>query len=175
VAEADRRVGRAESGERTRLLELLAKEAIREALYRELDAWRLREWEAARAVYAPGARVELGFDVEPHADAQLARLAEAMRGFATSSLLASNCVVELAPARDAAMLTALILGAHESPPERGERTRLEAVRFTDAWTRDAAGEWRVSARKAERVWRAWLEPRRDDREGDHRHAVDWTR
>lgn len=164
--------------ERTRVAELLAKEAIREALYRELDAWRRRDWAAVRGCWAPGARAELGFDAEPRAEAQLERLAEAMHDFAVSSLLASNCTIDLEAGGAAARSTALVLAAHEplaSRVERGERTRIEALRFADAWTCDEAGRWRIAGRRIESLWRAWLEPRRDDREGDHRHAAEWER
>jgi len=70
---------------------LLAKEAIREVLYRELDAWRRRDWAAARACYAAGARADLGFDAGRTVEAQLEGLAHSLGGAAASSLLASNC------------------------------------------------------------------------------------
>ena len=160
---------------RTRVAELLAKDAIRETLYRELDAQRRRDWAAVRACWVPGARAELGFDAEPSAEAQLERLAEAMRGFTASSLLASNCVIELEPGGAAARSSALVLAAHEPPASRDERTQLEALRYADAWTRDETGGWRIAGRRVESLWRAWLEPRRDDHAGDHRQAAEWER
>ncbi len=162
-------------GERTRVAELLAKDAIRETLYCELDAWRRRDWAAVRACWVPGARAELGFDAEPRVEVQLERLAEAMRGFVASSLLASNCTIELEAGGAAAHASALVLAAHEPPASGGERTQLEALRFVDAWTRDDAGGWRIAARRVELLWRAWLEPRHDDRAGDHRNAAEWDR
>ncbi len=168
--------GRGERGEeRIDVGALLAKEAIREALYRELDAWRRRDWTQLRAGFVPGARVELGFEGAHAVDAQVGRLAESMRGYVASSLLASNCQVELGLGGVAARSSALVLATHEPPAESGERTRLEALRFSDRWTRDVDGEWRVSARRTESLWRAWLEPRRDDRTGDHRNAAEWER
>lgn len=161
--------------ERLDLAGLLVKEAIREALYRELDAWRRRDWAQVRAGFVPGARVELGFEAALVAEAQLERLAESMRGYVASSLLASNCRVEVGFGGVAARSSAMILAAHEPPPDSGERTRLEALRFNDQWARDAAGEWRVASRRAESIWSAWLDPRRDDRAGDHRHAAEWER
>lgn len=164
-----------DEGERSRVAELLAKDSIREALYLELDAWRRRDWSAVHACWVPGARAELGFDAEPRAEVQLERLAEAMRGFAASSLLASNCVIELEACGAAARSSALVMAAHEPPAPRGERTQLEALRFVDAWSRDEAGVWRIAGRRVESLWRAWLEPRYDDRAGDHRNAAEWDR
>ena len=155
------------------LADLLAKEAIREVLYRELDAWRRRDWAEARTGYAPAAHVDLGFDAERTAEAQLARLADALAGDAVSALLASNCVVEVAGER--ARSSALVLATHEPRAEAGGRTRLEALRAEDAWARSADGAWRVERRRLETLWRAWLDPRRDDLAGDHRHARDWER
>jgi len=152
---------------------LLAKEAIREVLYRELDAWRRRDWAAARECYAAGARADLGFDAERTAEAQLARLAHSLDGASASALLASNCLIELGPG--SARSTALVLAAHEPRAEAGERTRLEALRLVDAWALGGDGGWRIESRRLESVWRAWLDPRRDDRAGDHRHARDWER
>lgn len=154
---------------------LLAKEAIRDTLYRELDAWRRRDWNAARACWAPGARAELGFEAEPRAEVQLERLAEAMRDFEASSLMASNCAIVLEPGGDEARSSALVMAAHEPPASRDEKTRLEALRFEDRWRRDERGDWRIAGRRVESLWRAWLEPRRDDRAGDHRHAAEWER
>ena len=151
--------------------ELLAKEAIREVLYRELDAWRRRDWAAARACYVAGARADLGFDAERTVEAQLEGLARALRGVAASTLLASNCLIELDAAT--ARSSTLVLAAHEPDAEGGERTRLEALRAVDAWREDADGAWRIESRRLELVWRAWLDPRRDDRAGDHRHAKEW--
>ena len=153
------------------LAELLAKEAIREVLYRELDAWRRRDWAAARACYAADARADLGFDAGPTIEAQLERLAQAMRGVAASTLLASNCLIELGAG--SARSWTLLLAAHEPRGESGERTRLEALRAVDAWREDADGAWRIESRRLELAWRAWLDPRRDDRAGDHRHAKGW--
>lgn len=164
-----------EERERSRVAALLAKDAIREALYRELDAWRRRDWAAVRACWVPGARALLGFDAEPRAEAQLERLAEAMRGFAASSLLVSNCGIELEAGGRVARSSALVLAAHEPPADRGERTRLEALRFADVWTCDEASTWRIAERRVEVLWRAWLDPRHDDRTGDHRHAAEWER
>jgi len=155
------------------LAELLAKEAIREALYRELDAWRRRDWEAARAGYAPGADVDLGFDVERTAEAQLARLAGSLGGAAASALLASNVIVEVAGA--SARSTALVLATHEPAAASGGRTRLEALRAEDAWTLGKDWVWRLERRALATLWRAWLDPRREDRAGDHRHAQEWER
>lgn len=164
-----------EARERSRVAALLAKDAIREALYRELDAWRRRDWAGVRACWIPGARAELGFDAEPRAEVQLERLAESMRGFEVSSLLVSNCAIELEAGGGAARSSALVLAAHAPPASRGERTRLEALRFADAWISDEASGWRIAERRVESLWRAWLDPRHDDREGDHRHAAEWKR
>ena len=150
---------------------LLAKEAIREVVYRELDAWRRRDWEAARACYVPGARADLGCDAERTIEAQLEHLAQALRGVAASTLLASNCRIELAAG--SARSSALVLAAHEPRAESGERTRLEALCAVDAWALEADGIWRISGRTLETLWKAWLDPRRDDRAGDHRHAKEW--
>ena len=144
---ADHARGRAD------IAELLAKDAIRDTLYRELDARRRRDEAGVRACWAPGAEPELGF--------------------AASSLLASNCRVELEGR--AARSSALVLAAYEAPPERGERTLLEALRFDDAWTLGADGSWRIASRRAEPLWRAWLDPRGGDRAGDHRHAEEWEK
>jgi SnoaL-like domain len=163
----------AETPPHAALAELLAKEAIREALYRELDAWRRRDWVAARESYAAGARADLGFDAERTAEAQLERLAHSLRGAAASTLLASNCLIELGPG--SARSTALVLAAHEPRAQAGERTRLEALRLVDAWALGADGGWRIESRRLESVWRAWLDPRLDDHAGDHRHARDWER
>jgi hypothetical protein len=57
----------------------------------------------------------------------------------------------------------------------GERTRLEALRAEDAWALAPDGVWRVERRRLETLWRAWLDPRGDDRAGDHRHAREWAR
>ena len=151
--------------------ELLAKEAIREVLYCELDAWRRRDWAAVRACWVPGAGADLGFDAERTCEAQLERLAEAMRGFGASTLLASNCRIELEG--HIARSSALVLAAHEPRAESGERTRLEALRVTDAWALAADGSWRIASRRLETLWRAWLDARRDDRAGDHRPAKEW--
>ena len=174
------------ANERIDLVPLLAKEAIREALYAELDAWRRRDWTRLRASFTPDARIDLGLgwvdrnDAAPtpvgsDVESQVARLAEAMRDFVASSLVASNCQIELGFGAMAARSSALILAAHESSPESGERTRLEALRFTDRWIRDRAGDWKVAQRSTESLWRAWLDPRHDDRAGDHRNATDWER
>lgn len=173
--------------ERTDIGPLLAKEAIREALYDALDAWRRRDWGRLRASFTPDARIDLGlrmvaqddpdrtsprgFDVER----EVAALADAMRGYVASSLVASNCQIELGFGAMAARSSTLILAAHESPPESGERIRLEALRLNDRWIRDRAGEWKVAQRTTESLWRAWIDPRRDDRAGDHRHALEWER
>lgn len=162
-------------GEHERLAELLAKEAIREALYRELDGWRRRDWPSVAAIWLPNAAAELGFDTEPRAESQLACLADAMRDFASSSLVVSNCTIELAASGRQAELSALVLAAHEPPPSRGDRAPLDALRFSDRWQREDDGAWRIAARKSESIWRAWLDVRRDDRVGDHRHALDWER
>lgn len=162
-------------GEDGRLAELLAREAIREALYRELDGWRRRDWSQVRTIWLPEARAELGFEAEPRVEAQLACLAEVMRGFVATSLVVSNCAIALAPDGRTAELTALILAAHEPPAERGDRAPLDALRFSDRWVRDEVGSWRIASRRSEPIWRAWLEVRRDDRVGDHRHAAEWER
>ena len=164
---------------------LIAREAIREALYDALDASRRRDWARLRAGFAPDARIDLGLrpvgqdgNAPPLAadvESQVAALADAMRGFVASSLVASNCQIELGFGAMAARSSALILAAHESPPDSGERTRLEALRMNDRWIRDRAGEWKVAQRTTESLWRAWLDPRRDDRAGDHRHALEWER
>src|SRR5262245_46993124 len=151
--------------------ELPAKEAIREVLHREPDARRRRDWPAARACYVAGASVDLGFDADRTREAQLERLAQALRGVAVSTLLASSCLIELGAG--SARSATLLLAAHEPRPESGERTRLEALRAVDAWREDADGGWRIESRRLELVWGAWLDPRREDRAGDHRHAKGW--
>jgi hypothetical protein len=154
-----------------RVVDLLAKEAIREVIYRELDAWRRRDWAAARACYVPGARADLGFDAERAIEAQLELLADLMQRFEASTLLASNCLVALAAG--SARSSTLVLAAHQPFAESGERTRLSAERAADEWTQGEDGSWRIASRRLETLWRAWLDPRRDDRAGDHRHAEEW--
>ena len=157
--------------EEERVRQLLDRQAIEDVLTRYLDAVRRRDWEEVRSCFVPGAHADYGFDADRTIEAQLELLKRGIERFDVSTLLGGNCIVELASDRAWSQMTALT--AHQSPPESGERTRVSTVRYADEWVRGGDGAWRIASRTLDTVWRAWLDPRFDDRAGDHRYAHEW--
>jgi hypothetical protein len=149
----------------------LAKEAIREVIARYFDAVGRRAWDEVLACFTPGAYADYEFDAERRIEVQVELLQRGIRRFDASTLMGSHAVVTVGSGRASSVSTALT--AHRSPPERGERIRLSAVRYTDEWVEQPDGGWKISRRAIETMWRAWLDPRDDDRAGDHRHADEW--
>jgi ketosteroid isomerase-like protein len=153
------------------LAELVAKESIRDVIDRYLTAVGAGDWDAVRQCFVPGAYADYGFDGERTIEAQLELVQRGIRRFDASTLLGSNCSVTVDG--EAASSDSWALTAHQAPAESGDRTRLSAVRYTDEWARDGDGRWRITRRTLDTAWRAWLDPRRDDRAGDHKHADEW--
>jgi hypothetical protein len=154
-----------------RLREMLDRDAIETVLTRYLEAVRRRDWTEVLSCFVPGAYADYGFDVERTIEAQAPLLERGMRRFDASTFIGSNYVIELDSDRASSRMSAFT--AHQSRPETGERTRISTVRYEDEWARGEDGEWRITRRTLDTVWRAWLDPRFDDRAGDHRYADEW--
>jgi hypothetical protein len=150
---------------------LLDRQAIEDVLTRYLDAMRRRDWQEVRSCFVPGAFADYGFDAEQTIEAQLELLKRGMERFDVSTFLGGNCIIELASDRAESQMTALT--AHQPRVDSGDRTRVSTVRYEDEWVRGDDGAWRIARRTLDTVWRAWLDPRFDDRAGDHRHADEW--
>lgn len=153
------------------LAELVAKDSIRGVIDAYLTAVGGHDWETVLGCFTTNAYADYGFEVERTIEAQLELVQRGIRRFDASTLLGSNCTI--AVRGDSESSESLALTAHQAPAESGERTRLSAVRYVDEWIRDVDGRWSITSRKLDTVWRAWLDPRRDDRAGDHRHADEW--
>jgi hypothetical protein len=154
-----------------RVRQLLDRQAIEDVLTRYLDAVRRHDWEQVLSCFVPGAAADYGFDVDRTIEAQLELLKRGIVRFDVSTLLGANCIIDLASDRASSQMTALT--AHQSPEGSGDRTRISTVRYEDEWVRGGDGAWRITSRTLDTVWRAWLDPRFDDRAGDHRHADEW--
>lgn len=149
---------------------VLEQEAIRDVLARYFLAVGDGDWAAVEACFAPAARVDYGFEGEQTLAAQLGFLRAGIERFESSTLMMSNSVVSVAGEEASSQVMALT--AHQAPEASGDRTRLSVVRYEDRWRREPQG-WRISDRRIRTLWRAWLDPRRDDQAGDHRNARDW--
>jgi hypothetical protein len=153
------------------LLELLDRDAIEQVLSRYLDAVRRRDWADVLSCFVPGAYADYGFDADRTIEVQVELLRKGINRFDASTLIGSNCLIDLASDRASSRMTALT--AHQSRADTGERTRISTVRYEDDWVRGDDGAWRIARRSLDTVWRAWLDPRWDDRAGDHRYADEW--
>jgi hypothetical protein len=153
------------------LAEVLTKEAIRDVIDRYLTAVGRSDWATVLGCFVPRAHADYGFEVEQTIEAQLELVKRGMQRFDASTLMGSNCTISLHG--ESASSESLALTAHQAPAESGERTRLSAVRYLDEWTREVDGRWLITSRILDTIWRAWLDPRRDDRAGDHRYADEW--
>jgi hypothetical protein len=154
-----------------RLREMLDRDAIEAVLTRYLEAVRRRDWPEVLSCFVPGAYADYGFDVERTIEAQAPLLERGMQRFDVSTFLGSTCVIELAGDRASSSMSAFT--AHQASPKTGDRTRVSTVRYEDEWIGGEDGTWRITSRKLHTVWRAWLDPRFDDRAGDHRYAEEW--
>jgi len=154
-----------------RLAEIIEKEAIRSVIDRYLTAVGRQDWVTVLACFVPQAYADYGFSVERTIEAQLELVKRGIRRFDASTLMGSNYTISLHG--DSASSESMALTAHQATAESGERTRLSTVRYLDEWSRDVDGLWLITSRTLDTVWRAWLDPRRDDRAGDHRHADEW--
>jgi hypothetical protein len=154
-----------------RLAEIIEKEAIRGVIDRYLTAVGQHDWVTVLGCFVPQAYADYGFEVDRTIEAQLELLKRGIRRFDASTLMGSNCTISLHG--DSASSESMALTAHQASAESGERTRLSTVRYLDEWSRDVDGLWLITSRTLDTVWRAWLDPRRDDRAGDHRHADEW--
>jgi hypothetical protein len=150
---------------------LIDTESIREVVARYLFAIGRRDWDAVATCFVPGAYADYEFEAEHRIEAQLALVRKGMARFASSTLMGSN--LEITFDATGAASESLALTAHEAFATSPDRTRLSAVQYSDRWTRCADGQWRISERRIRTLWRAWLDPRRDDRAGDHRYADEW--
>jgi hypothetical protein len=153
------------------LRQLVDKERIRTTMASYLLAVGRHDWSTVLSCFVPGASADYGFDGERTIEAQLELLKKGIARFDASTLMGSQCVVQLAGAT--AVSTTMALTAHQAPEDSGERTRLSAVCYDDQWTREEVLGWRITVRNLRTLWKAWLDPRRDDRAGDHRYAHEW--
>lgn len=156
-----------------RIQELLDTEAIREVVARYFLAVGRRDWQAVEDCFASDASVDYEFDVEQTLKAQLVLLQAGMARFRSSTLMGSNCIVRLDGQKASSQTMALT--AHEAPADSEDRTRLSTVRYDDEWVRTDHPGWLISKRRITTLWRAWLDPRRDDKVGDHRNAAEWRK
>jgi hypothetical protein len=163
--------GQGMSESSAQLQRLLDTESIREVVARYLFAIGRRDWEAVATCFVPGAYADYEFEAEHRIEVQLELVRKGMARFAGSTLMGSNFAVTF-DATGAAS-ESIALTAHEAFPASPDRTRVSAVQYSDRWIKGAEGQWRISDRRIKTLWRAWLDPRRDDRAGDHRYADEW--
>ena len=154
-----------------RLHVLIDTESIREVIARYFFAIGRRDWEAVQACFIAGAFADYEFNEEKTIERQLALVKKGMLRFRSSTLLGSNSLIQLHGARAESQTMALT--AHEAQPDANERTRISTVRYEDSWTKQDNGDWLIARRRVIAVWKAWLDPRYDDRAGDHRYADEW--
>lgn len=150
---------------------LTARDEIEGTLARYSFAVARHDWNEVLACFVPGAFADYGFDVPKTIEEQAALLDRGIRRFPSSTLLSSAPVITWT-ATGASTVT-LALTAHEAEPETGEPIRVSVVRYEDEWSRVEDGRYRIARRQAVNCWKGWLEPRRDDRAGDHRFASEW--
>jgi hypothetical protein len=150
--------------------QLLARDEIDQVLARYFFAVARHDWETVRACFVQGARADYGFEAELTIEAQVEYLSIGIDRFPVSTLLGSNSLVRWVPG--GATSETMAFTAHEAPEATGERTRISVVRYDDVWT-NASEAWRITDRTLVTLWRGWLDPRRDDRAGDHRYASEW--
>jgi hypothetical protein len=154
-----------------RLQMLVDTESIRDVVARYFFAIGRRDWEAVQACFVTGAFADYEFNEEKTIERQLALVKKGMLRFRSSTLLGSNSLIQLEGARAESQTMALT--AHESEPDTHERTRISTVRYEDSWAKQSTGEWLIVRRRVLAIWKAWLDPRFDDRAGDHRYADEW--
>ena len=157
--------------ETERLQEILDCEAIRDVVAKYFFSVSNRDWPAVLSCFVPGAFADYAFSSERTIEAQLELVKKGISRFNASTLMGSNCSIELGDRRASSRTMALT--AHQSPPETSERIRLSAVRYDDEWVQDGNRNWLIARRQLVTIWKAWLDPRYDDRAGDHRNAKDW--
>lgn len=152
----------------------LDREAIREVLARYFLAVGDHDWNAVEGCFAPGAYADYEFDAAKTMQAQIEYIKAGIARFESSTLMMSNAVVTLSGDRAATQVMALT--AHQAEAECSDPTRLSVVRYDDKWLREAHDRrWRIAERRVSTIWRAWLDPRRDDSAGDHRNAREWLK
>ena len=153
-----------------RLQRLVDTENIREVIAAYFFAIGRRDWQAVHACFVSGAFADYEFNEEKTIERQLELVKKGMLRFRSSTLLGSNSLIQIDGSRAESQTMALT--AHEAEPAAHERTRISTVRYEDTWSRQG-GAWLITGRRVIAVWKAWLDPRTDDRAGDHRYADEW--
>jgi hypothetical protein len=151
---------------------LVDSEDIRQTLSQYFLSVSARDWSKVLDCFVPNAAADYEFNVEQTIETQLELIRIGMERFDVSTIMGSNCVIEYQD-DETASTQSLAFTAHQSSPASSERTRISTVRYDDAWRKCEDGRWRITSRKIETLWRAWLDPRFDDRAGDHRFAHEW--
>lgn len=154
-----------------RIERLAAREDIEDTLARYSFAVARHDWDEVLACFTPGAFADYGFEAPKTIEEQASLLDRGIRRFPASTLLSSAPVITWTSS--GASSVTLALTAHEAAPETEEPIRVSVVRYEDEWRRMDDGRYRIARRRLVNCWKGWLEPRHDDRAGDHRFASEW--